>query len=217
MRLRSFFAAALLAGGASAPALAQDSASDTKWFIRAGVTGLSLADGLKLNLAGTPVPGAGLNTKDHVTPTIQIGREISDHLAVELTIGIPPNIDIDGRGVLEPLGKLADTTYGPCLLVLQYRPLRKGTIQPYLGAGVAYMIVFDADDGAFKDIEIDDDIGAGFEAGTDIMLGERYGLFVDFKKAFLRTDARGTFGGAPVMARAKLDPWALSVGATFRF
>ncbi len=49
------------------------------------------------------------------------------------------------------------------------------------------------------------------------MLGRTFGLFVYFKKAFLRTDARGTFNGLPVTARAKLDPWAVSVGATFRF
>ncbi len=212
---KTIVAAGLLACAASAPALAQD--ADTKWFVRAGVTGLSLADGLQLKLAGTPVPGAALHTKQHATPTIQIGRTITDHLAVELTVGIPPNVDIDGRGTLQALGKLADTTYGPCLLVLQYRPLRKGTIQPYLGAGIGYMIVFDADDGTFKDIEIDDDIGPALEAGTDIMLGEKYGLFVDVKKAFLRTNARGTFMGQPVTARAKLDPWAVSVGATIRF
>lgn len=215
--LRRIVAGLMLACSCGTAAWAQDEASDGKWFIRAGVTGLSLADGLKLKLAGTPVPGAALNTKNHATPTLQIGREIGPHLAVELTIGIPPNIDITGRGTLQPLGKLADTTYGPCLLVLQYRPLRHGTIQPYLGAGVGYMIVFDADDGAFKDIEIDNDVGPALEAGTDIMLSERAGIFLDVKKAFLRTDARGTFGGAPVMARAKLDPWAVSVGATFRF
>lgn len=209
--------AAVLAGSIGTSALAQDVETDRKWFARVGVTGLSMADGLSLSLAGTPIAGADLNTPFHVTPTFQIGRRLGSDFAIVFTGGIPPNIKIDGRGTLEPLGKLADTTYGPTVLSLQYRPLRSGPVQPYLGAGISYMFVFDADDGAFQDVEIDEDIGPALEVGTDIMLTERYGLFLDVKKAFLRTDARGTFGGAPVTARAKLDPWAFSIGGVIRF
>lgn len=185
--------------------------------MKPAVTGLSLADGLSLSLAGTPVEGADMDTKFHFTPTIQIGRFVSRHLAISLTTGLPPNIDIQGKGTLQPLGKLADTTYGPMVLTLQYHPLRDARVRPYVGAGIVYMFVFDADDGAFQDVEIDEDIGPTVEAGADFMLNERYGLFLDVKKAFLRTDARGTFGGAPVTARAKLDPWAFSAGAVFSF
>ena len=40
-------------------------------------------------------------------------------------------------------------------------------------------------------------------------------LFVEAKKAFLHTEARGTFMGAPVKSHIRLDPWAVSAGATF--
>jgi outer membrane protein len=79
------------------------------------------------------------------------------------------------------------------------------------------MIVFSTEDAAFRDVEIDNDLSPALEAGTDIMLSERYGLFLDAKKAFLRSEARGTFGGAPVVGKVRLDPWALSAGATVRF
>lgn len=193
------------------------SAEETPWFVKPAVTGLSLVDGLALSLAGTPVPGADMDTKFHVTPTIMVGRFVAPNVALSFTGGLPPNIDIQGKGSLQPLGKLADTTYGPMVLSVQYHPLPGGRVRPYLGAGIVYMFVFDADDGAFEDVEIDEDIGPVVEAGADFMLNERYGLFLDVKKAFLRTDARGTFGGAPVTARAKLDPWAFSAGAVFRF
>ncbi len=177
-----------------------------------------MADELSLSLAGTPVPGTDDNTKFHVTQTIHIGRLIGEHFSIAVTVGIPPTIDVNGKGpVLGPIGKLASTTYGPATLMAHYRPLKQGTFQPYLGAGVCYMLVFDADDGAFQDVEIDDDIGPALEAGADIMLTEKYGMFVEVKKAFLRTDARGTFMGAPVEARAKLDPWAFSIGGVIRF
>src|SRR3546814_20053654 len=77
------------------------------------------------------------------------------------------------------------------------------------------MIIFSADDGAFRDVEIDDDLAPALAIGTDIMLTPRYGFFVEAKKAFLRTQARGTFDGAPVVGDVRLGPWAASVGGVF--
>lgn len=212
----AILAAALTGAALSAsPAFAQE--SEPKWFARAGVIGLDLADELELEFGGQPVPGADLSTKTHYTPTFQIGRFIGRNFAVSFTGGIPPEIAIQGKGALEPFGKLAETTYGPVTLTVQYRPLRRGVFQPYVGAGAAYMHIFDTNDGAFNDVEIDDDLSPALEAGTDIMLTERYGLYFEAKKAFLRTETRGTFGGAPVVGQVKLDPWAFSAGAVIRF
>jgi outer membrane protein len=209
--------AAALIGAAcvAAPAHAQD--GEPKWFARAGVSGLDLEDKLKLSFAGSPVPGADLSTKTHYTPSLQIGRFVGHAFAISFTGGVPPHIDIQGKGALEPFGKLAETTYGPATLTVQYRPLRSGAFQPYVGAGAAYMLIFSTTDAAFKDVEIDDDLSPAVEAGTDIMFNPRYGIFLEAKKAFLRTEARGTFGGAPVVGQVKLDPWVFSAGATFRF
>lgn len=207
----SAFGAAL----AATPAAAQQ--GEPKWFARAGVTRLELRDSLDLNFAGAPVPGADLNTKAHYTPTVQAGRFLGDHLAASLTVGLPPHIKIDGRGALAPYGRLAETTYGPATLTMQYRPVRTGTVQPYVGAGAAYMIIFSTKDGAFQNVEIDNDLSPAVEAGTDIMFNQRFGIFLDAKKAFLRTETRGTFGGAPVVGQVKLDPVALSAGITARF
>lgn len=208
-------AAALGAGLGATPAAAQD--AEPRWFVRGGVIALSLRDKLDLTFAGQPVPGAGLNTETHFTPVIQIGRRIGDHFAIAFTGGIPPHIEIHGRGALEPFGLLAETDYGPMTLTGQFRPVRTGPVQPYVGAGIAYMIIFDTDDAAFRDVEIDDDLSPALEAGADIMLNERFGLFVEGKKAFLRTQARGTFNGLPVVGQVKLDPWAFSGGVTVRF
>jgi outer membrane protein len=213
---KTILAAALLAGTVmAAPAAAQ--ATDDNWFVKGGVTRLSLDDDLELNFAGSPVPGAAMDTKPHYTPTLQIGRKLSDHFAVALTVGIPPEIKVQGKGALAPFGELASTTYGPTVLTLQYKPITSGIAQPYIGVGAAYMFVFDVDDGAFQDVEIDEDLSPALEAGIDIMFAENYGIFFDVKKAFLRTETRGTFGGAPVVGRVKLDPWALSTGIVFRF
>lgn len=197
------------------PAFAQDVAP--RWFVRGGVTQLTLADEITLKVAGTKVDNPGMSTKSHYTPTVQIGHFIGRDFAVALTTGIPPHIAIQGAKALAPFGTLAETTYGPATLTAQYRPLHRGAFQPYVGAGAAYMIVFSTKDAAFRDVKIDNDLAPALEAGADIMLSKRFGIFVDAKKAFLRTEARGTFGGAPVVGQVRLDPWALSAGGTFRF
>lgn len=210
------FAIGMLAAALSAsPAAAQEARSN--WYVHGGVTRLSLADAIKLTAGGAPVPGSALHTKPSYTPTVQVGRFLGEHLAIALTVGLPPHIDIEGRGTLQPFGKLAETTYGPAVLSLQYHPVRTGPVQPYVGAGAAYMIIFSTKDAAFQNVRIANDLAPALEGGTDIMISRRLGIFVDAKKAFLRTTARGTFGGAPVVGKVRLDPWAFTAGLTAHF
>ena len=201
---------------AVSPAHAADGA-EPDWFVRGGLSQLTLADDIELSVMGNPVPGAGIDTDAHYTPTLHIGRNLGSGFAAVLTVGLPPHIEIDGADALEPFGKLAETTYGPAMLTVQYRPIRQGPVQPYVGVGAAYMIVFDTDDAAFQDVEIDNDLAPALELGTDIMVSDRWGFFVEAKKAFLRTEARGTFAGMPVVGDVRLDPWGFTAGVTFRF
>ena len=64
---------------------------------------------------------------------------------------------------------------------------------------------------------MDDAFGAVGQVGADIMLTDRVGFFVDFKKAYLRTAARGQLAGLPVKSDVKLDPAALTGGVVLRF
>ncbi len=196
------------------PALRRD---DTRWTIRAGLTSLRLADQIDLSVGGAPFPGAGLSTFEHATPTVQIGYFLTDNIALNATLGIPPTVAVYGGGTIGALPKLGEVTYGPTALTVQFHPLRDGRIRPYVGAGVSYMIVFDTEDGAFQDLEVTNDFGLAFEAGTDFMITDRWGLFVDVKHALLRPTATGTFMGAPVVGETRLDPWAYSAGITFHF
>lgn len=190
---------------------------DSTWMIRGGFTSLSLADRIDLSVGGAPFPGADLSTFEHHTPTVQIGRFLTRNIAVNATLGIPPTIDIYGGGTIGALPKLGRVTYGPTALTLQYHPIRHGRIRPYVGAGLSYMIVFDTDDGAFENLEVGNDLALAFEAGTDLMITSRWGLFLDVKKALLRPVSTGNFMGLPVVGQTRLDPWAFSGGAVLRF
>ena len=209
------------AGAALAPLLvgaqAHAAPGDPNWFVRGGITLLELDDEIDLVAGGAPVAGAGMQTDTHFTPTVQVGRFIGDHFAVSLTVGLPPHIDINGAGSIAQFGKLAETTYGPMTLTGQYRPISTGPVQPWIGAGAAYMIVFSTGDAAFNDVEIDNDLAPAVEAGADIMVAPNWGFFVEAKRAWLKTESRGTFMGIPVVGDVGLGPWAASAGLTLRF
>ena len=189
----------------------------TKWTIRGGLTSLTLADKVALNVGGAPYAGAGLSTFEHQTPSVQIGRFLTPNIAINATVGFPPTIDIYGAGSLGPLPKLGEITYGPTVLTLQYHPTRSGRVRPYVGVGASYLIVFNTKDGAFQDLKVHNDLGPAFEAGTDIMINNRWGIFADVKKALLRPTAYGSYAGMAVVGKTRLDPWAFSGGAAFHF
>ena len=203
--------------GASAAAGAPIGPDTTRWTIRGGVTSLSLADKVDLDVGGAPFAGAGLSTYEHATPTVQIGYFVLPNIAVNATLGIPPTINVHGGGSIGALPTLGEVTYGPMALTAQYHPLRSGRIRPWLGAGLSYMIVFGTEDGAFQDLEVGNDLGLAFEAGTDFMISQQWGVFAEVKKALLRPVATGTFNGLPVVGQTRLDPWAFTIGGAFHF
>lgn len=201
-------------GGADSQPLGPDT---SRWAIKAGITSLRLADRIDLSVGGAPFPGADLSTFEHETPTLQIGYFFTPNIAVNATLGLPPTIDVYGGGTIGALPKLGKVTYGPTAFTVQYHPITTGRIRPYVGAGISYMIVFDTDDGAFQDLEVSNDLGWALEAGADVMMTDRWGMFLDVKKAALRPEATGTFMGAPVVGKTRIDPWAFTGGIVFRF
>lgn len=206
----AYFGKAAQAG----PSLAAD---NRLWMVRAGLSTLRLADRAQMVVGGTPLTGESLSTFEHQTISLQIGRFITRNIALNATLGFPPTIDVFGGGSIGALPKLGEVTYGPTALTAQYHFTRSGRIRPYVGAGLSYMIVFATKDGSFGDLKVKNDLGPAFEAGTDIMVNQRWGLFVDVKKALLRPKTSGTFMGAPVSVKTRLDPLVLTGGASFRF
>lgn len=185
--------------------------------VKLGVTTLRLEDDTELVVAGTLLPGAGVDTFEHQTISAQFSYFVTDHFAANATVGFPPTISIYGAGAIGALPTLGEITYGPTTLTAQWHPVSEGRIRPYIGAGAAYMIVFGTEDGAFSNLEVDNDLGLAFEAGVDFRISDGLGLFVDAKKTFLRPEARGTFDGDDVVGHTTLDPWAFTTGLSISF
>ena len=59
--------------------------------------------------------------------------------------------------------------------------------------------------------------GSVLQAGVDVPIDARWGLFVDVKKIFLKTSASGFVGAAPAASDARLDPLLIHAGISYRF
>lgn len=185
--------------------------------VKIGVTNLSLADKIDLTVGGAPLANTALSTFEHRTVSAQVAYFLTDTIAVNATLGFPPKIDVYGAGSIGPLPKLGEVRYGPTAFTVQYHPVKNGRIRPYAGIGASYMIVFDTKDGAFQDLKVSNDLAWAFELGADIKMTDRFGLFLDAKKALLRPTATGTYMGNAVQGQTRLDPWALSTGLSIEF
>lgn len=64
---------------------------------------------------------------------------LTDQASVELAFGVPPKLDIEGRGTIEKAGKIADTKVWSPILMFQYRfGGADSQFRPYVGLGGTY-------------------------------------------------------------------------------
>ena len=69
----------------------------------------------------TGVPGGKVDVGDGGGPFVSAAYMFSDHVSAELGFGLPPKLDIEGRGTIEQAGKIADAKVLSPILVFQYR------------------------------------------------------------------------------------------------
>ncbi len=126
---------------------------------------------------------------------------------------IPQTQDVTLAGV----GKLGTFKHLPPVLALQYHFAPGETIDPYVGAGLNFTLIYGSDlKVANVPLALEhSSLGVAGQVGADINLGNSVYLNVDVKKVTLRSDV-SVMGGAK-LTTAKLDPWLLSVGIGWRF
>jgi len=202
-------------GGSVTLANAQD--LETPWILRLGVANIQNSNDLDLSVGGAPVPGAALHFHQVYTPMAEIGYHFTEEWAAVATVGFPPATSAYGGGSIAAYGKLESFTYGPTALTVQYQPFQWDFFRPYVGAGLSYMIIFSTHAATVQNPGLTNDLAPVVEAGADFALDDRYGLFVEAKKAFLNSDATGTIGGFPLTGTAHIAPWVFSLGVSARF
>ncbi|MCW6507144.1 OmpW/AlkL family protein [Lichenifustis flavocetrariae] len=188
-----------------------------RFYAHIGVVGVFADVDAKIKAAGTVIPGSKMSVPATVAPALELGYRVTPNWAVSLSGGIPPTSILNAGGSIAAEGKLGSTVAAAPTLTLHYHFLQLGAFQPYIGGGGSYLIVFNSRDGSLSHLRVDGAFGVLGQVGTDIMLSERVGLFVDLKKGILHTNARGAFGPVPIKTSVALDPLALTGGVTIRF
>jgi outer membrane protein len=109
----------------------------------------------------------------------------------------------------------------PLTAVLQFHFAPNGTIDPYIGAGAAY-VLFDNVNGpgslGVSKINFKDDAGLALNAGLGIALGHNIGITIDGKYVPLSSSTTADYvSGGSTRAKIKINPVIFSGGLTFRF
>jgi outer membrane protein len=186
-------------------------------FVHLGVSAVSQADIGTLTLGGVPVPGADYVTGVTVAPSIEAGVFLDRHFALAAFATAPMTSDSVAAGTLTGLGSLGSDSAGYYGVTAQVHVPIADRLTAYLGAGVGYMHVFGTSDGAITGFTVSDGFGPVVQAGAEFRINDRYGLFLDVKSVILGTVARGTFGVAPAVAQARIDPVIVSSGLAVSF
>lgn len=198
------------------------SAQESKFYIQAGVGHVALSDTFEdFTLGGAPAPTADASVTDPTTLIINGGYMLSENWSASFTAGIPVESTATGLGSLAGVGELGSITFGVAGLHLNRHFNTSGKFQPFLGAGLAYGIIFDTKDAGLTDVKVDNSLGLEIKAGFDYMFNDRYGAYFSVSKAYLGFDIEGTAttpgGAVPATVKAKLDPVLIQSGLTIRF
>lgn len=112
----------------------------------------------------------------------------------------------------------------PITAVLQYHLSPNGFIDPYIGAGAAY-VLFDNLSNAndvgrigVRRIDFKDDVGLALNGGVSLRLTPSFAVFVDGKYVPLKSSATAVFVTGPsTEQRIKINPVMASAGVSLRF
>lgn len=205
-------AAADLTPAPAAPAAMEELTARSPWQIRVRALGVITEDDGSIDQS----PGTGLSYSDTVVPELDISYFFTDNIAVELILGTTnAKIKTDGLGDID-VGK---TWLLPPSLMLQYHVTEFGAFKPYVGAGVNYSLFYNQSEKAgFTGLDVDNNFGAVLQVGFDYMFDEHWGVNFDVKKIFLETDWKVEDSPlGPLSGKAKIDPWLIGAGVTYRF
>jgi outer membrane protein len=163
------------------------------------------------------IPGSNLSIATSVVPELDITYFFTQNFAAELILGVTPH-NISGAGTITGVN-VGRAWLLPPTLTLQYHFTNFGAFKPYIGAGPNYTVFFNqqAAGGTVTALHINNTFGVAVQAGFDYMVDRHWGWNVDVKKLYLRPSLTATVGGAPMTGTARIDPWIIGTGVTYKF
>jgi len=173
----------------------------------------------------TGVPGGTVDVGDGGGAFVSAAYMFSDNVSAELGFGIPPKLDIEGRGTIALAGKIADAKVVSPILVLQYRFRRADAVlRPYVGLGATYtwynsvtttpILSTLTNPGGVTTATIDNAWGAVAQIGATYKLNKHWFVDGSIGPTRIKTTARLSTGQS---VKVKLDPVLVNLAAGYRF
>ena len=164
--------------------------------------------------AGGAPTGLHVHVSDSYVPTLGFTYFATNHVAIEAILGtsfhqikaVGPGVDVAVR----------DTWVLPPVVTVQYHFAPAAKVDPYLGAGLNYMLFYGGTNKAgFTGVKTPDGFGYALQAGGNVALHGPWLLNVDVKKVYFETKASVDNGA--LQSDVHLDPWVLSLGVGRKF
>jgi len=108
----------------------------------------------------------------------------------------------------------------PISAVLQWHLSEHGTIRPYLGAGVAHVILHDVNRSvgpSASGIHFKDPTGLVVDGGLEFNLSKRFGIYGDARYIPVETKSTASFTGTTSSVQMNVRPLIVSAGIAWRF
>lgn len=196
-------------------ASAQDFTSNAKGdlIVHARLTQVAPAKDAAILTAAGANSGLKAHVANDIKPTLGFTYFLSDKIAVEAILGTTQH-DIRAQGGATDV-LVHKTWVLPPVVTLQYHPLPKARVSPYVGAGLNYMLFYsDKNKNGFT-VKVDDGVGYALQAGVNIKLKNSWMINADIKKVYFSTDAK--INGGALKAKVDLDPLVSSIGLAHQF
>ena len=146
---------------------------------------------------------------------------LSDRISLEVAASlVSPETQIRRQRAVGAGG--GDLEMIPITGILQFHLLPNAAIDPYIGAGAAYVLFEDFETtgtSGVQNIDFREDVALAVNAGVGIRLGQRFGLLLDAKYVPVESEAEAIVVGGTGRTESRIDvsPILLSAGLQLRF
>ncbi len=193
-----------------APALV---AQNTPWLVRVRAVNIAPADKSDA-IPSLGVPKDAITVSSKTIPEVDVTYFFTENIAAELVLTYPQKHDVEVANT-----KIGTFKHLPPTLTLQYHFLPDGTVRPYVGAGVNFTLISDAELAVpgVGALDLDSSsFGFAVGAGVDIKIGETIYLNLDGKYVQIGSDVELKSSDTNV-SEVKIDPYLIGVGVGYRF
>ncbi|MGI4955102.1 MAG: OmpW/AlkL family protein, partial [Janthinobacterium lividum] len=188
-----------------------------KIYVRLGVAGVIFEPDATFRVQDQKLPGAQIGLSSNVTLSGEAGYYVSLSISFSMTGGVPPKTHATGEGSIASQGLLGSVRYGTIVALADYHFNKTGRLQPWFGAGPAFLLVLSNNGAAIQNLRVSNRWGAALQVGTSYMLSAHWGLFASATQSFVGSEGRGDLGPYSVDTKFALNPVALQSGVELRF